>query len=86
MAKRGREGALKRAREKARQEKQEAKRERRHSRVAGEGPGLPADEDALLEEYARLSARYEANQLTEVEYDKARHRIFVALGVEPAED
>lgn len=82
MAKRGREGALKRAREKARQDKQEAKRERRYARASDDDSDGAIDEDALMEEFARLSARYEANQLSEVEYNKARHRIFVALGVE----
>lgn len=82
MAKRSREGALKRAREKARQEKKEAKRERKEAVTADE-PALPeAEETALMEEFARLSARYEANQLTERQYEVQRQRIFEELGIE----
>lgn len=82
MAKRSREGALKRAREKARQEKQEAKRERKEAKVADEPTLARADENALMEEFARLSARYEANQLTDDQYDSERQRIFEQLGIE----
>lgn len=84
MAGRSREAALKRIREKARREKQEAKRERRNAR-ADKTTTHEVNEDALMEEFARLSADYEANRLTEVQYLDARHRIFVALGVEPDE-
>ncbi|HEY6634466.1 MAG TPA: hypothetical protein VI141_02520 [Acidimicrobiia bacterium] len=81
MAKRGREAALKRAREKARQDKQEAKREKQRSRE-DEAPDQPVDEQALMEEFARLSERHAANQISITEYDEERHRIFVELGIE----
>ena len=82
MAKRGREAALKRAREKARQDKKEAKRERLAARDDDAAPDSPIDEQALMEEFARLSERHEANQITSKEYDEERHRIFVELGIE----
>lgn len=82
MAKRGREGALKRLREKARQEKQEAKREKRQSRTSDETDEPEVNEDALMEEFARLSERYENNQVSLDQYEKERHRIFVELGIE----
>lgn len=82
MAKRSREGALKRAREKARQEKKEAKRERKEAKPADEATLPEADENVLLEEFARLSARFEANELTQDRYDSERQRIFEELGIE----
>lgn len=80
MAKRGREAALKRARENARREKQEAKRERRLNAPDSEAP--PVDQDALMEEYAKLNARFEANELTPTEFATERDRIFEELGIE----
>jgi hypothetical protein len=82
VAKRSREGALKRAREKARQEKKEAKRERKESKTPDDTLLPEADENALMEEFARLSARYEANELTEDRYTSERQRIFDELGIE----
>jgi len=82
VAKRGREGALKRLREKARQEKQEAKREKRQSRSGDETDEPEVNEDALMEEFARLSERYENHQVSLDQYEKERHRIFVELGIE----
>lgn len=85
MAKRGREGVLKRQREKARQEKQEAKREKRLARGNDTSDESDVDEDALMEEFARLSARFENNQISIDQYEKERHRIFVDLGIESDE-
>lgn len=82
MAKRSREGALKRAREKTRQEKKEAKRERKEAKPVDETTLPEADENALMEEFARLSARYEANELTEDRYNSERQRIFEKLGIQ----
>jgi hypothetical protein len=82
MAKRGREAVLKRAREKARQEKREAKQARRESKSADETTPPTVDEDALMNEFARLSARFEANQISEEQFTKDRRRIFAALGIE----
>jgi hypothetical protein len=80
VAKRGREAALKRARENARREKQEAKRERRLNAPDSEAPAV--DQDALMEEYAKLNARFEANELTPTEFATERDRIFEELGIE----
>jgi hypothetical protein len=80
VAKRGREAALKRARENARREKQEAKRERRLNTPDSDAPAV--DQDALMEEYAQLSARFEANELTPTEFATERDRIFEELGIE----
>lgn len=82
MAKRGREGVLKRQREKARQEKQQAKREKRQSRDNDALAEPEVNEDALMEEFARLSARFDNDQITAETYEQERHRIFVALGIE----
>ena len=86
MSKRGGDAALKRAREKARQEKQDAKRMKRQAR-SGEEQAISVDSaDALMEEFARLSAQYEASQLTEVQFNTERDRIFTALGIAPEDD
>ena len=85
MARRGGEAVLKRAREKARQDKQEAKRARRQEKSSDESAISAADEDALMEEFARLSAAYEAGQMSTDQYDTDRHRIFVELGIEAEE-
>lgn len=82
MARRGREAALKRAREKSRQDKKEAKRERQEARQTDEDTIEPADEQALMEEFARLSERHDASQITTAVYEQERHRIFVELGIE----
>ena len=72
----------KRAREKARQEKQEAKRARRHSRSTETSNQPNPNEEALMEEFARLSAQYEAGQMSEADYSDQRRRIFAELGIE----
>jgi hypothetical protein len=77
----GREAALKRAREKARQDKREAKREKKEARQATDSEsGLP-NEQALWEEFARLSASHEANEITNSQYETERQRILEALGI-----
>jgi hypothetical protein len=81
VAKRGREAALKRAREKARQDKKEAKREKQRARE-DDAPESPVDEQSLMEEFARLSERHENNQISTKDYEEERHRIFVDLGIE----
>ncbi len=86
MSKRGGDAALKRVREKARQEKQEAKREKRQARSEEEKTLSSESADALMEEFARLSAQYEASQLTEERFNTERVRIFEALGVESDDD
>lgn len=81
MARKGREAALKRARERARQEKKEAKKARNLAKSEVPAPE-PVDEQALMEEFARLSERYETNQISLDDYNDERHRIFVELGIE----
>lgn len=85
MAKRGQESFQKRAREKARQEKQAEKRARRQSGASEVDTPTRAEQDALMEEFAMLSERYEANQISTDDYNDERHRIFVALGLETDE-
>ncbi|CAN5883070.1 hypothetical protein BH23ACT5_BH23ACT5_20010 [soil metagenome] len=70
----------KRARERARQERQEAKQEKRESRADEPSPEA-VDETALMAEFARLSERYSAKQITEGEYAEERRRIFEELGI-----
>ncbi len=83
MAKRSRESIQKRLREKARQDKKAAKREKRETEPTDEEtPTSREDEDALMQEFALLSARYESNQISSERYDEERHRIFVELGIE----
>ncbi len=82
MAKRGREAALKRARERARQEKKEAKRERLAARQSEDDSTTPVNEQALMEEFARLSERHDSGHVSTAVYDEERHRIFVELGIE----
>lgn len=72
----------KRAREKARLEKQEAKRARRHSRSTETSNQPNPDEEALMEEFASLSAQYEAGAIGEADYTQQRRRIFTELGIE----
>jgi hypothetical protein len=82
VAKRGREAALKRNREKSRQEKQEAKREKRSERRAEADDASPVDDEALMEEFARLSERYESGDISAEEYNGERQRILGELGIE----
>lgn len=84
MARRGRESFQKRAREKARQDKQAAKREKRQADDSPDADSAPskAEEDALMQEFAKLSARYETDQISIERYNEERHRIFVELGLE----
>lgn len=82
MAQRGREGMAKRARERAREEKQEAKRIRRQAAVEDTENQDAPDEEALMEDFRRLSERHAAGNLTDSDYEAERHRIFVELGIE----
>lgn len=77
------ESFQKRAREKARQEKKAEKKARREARSSEGGDDLDrADEDALMEQFAKLSQRFEAGEITEQRFSEERHRIFVELGLE----
>lgn len=84
MGKRSRESFQKRAREKIREEKKAAKRAKRELEDPAneETTTSRAEEDALMQEYAMLSARFEADQISIERYNEERHRIFVELGIE----
>ncbi|HJR91435.1 MAG TPA: hypothetical protein VJ938_03250 [Acidimicrobiia bacterium] len=89
MAQRGREGAAKRAKERARQERQEAKRQRRREGPEGEGEVVeeaPVDEMALMEEFRLLSERHAAGLIDDAGYQAERHRLFVDLGIETEDE
>jgi hypothetical protein len=82
VAKRSRESFQKRAREKARQERQAEKRQKRQSSTQEDENVSRAEENALMEEFASLSARLEADQITTAEFNEERERIFGELGLE----
>ena len=82
MAKRGREAALKRSREKARHEKKEAKLEKRSARRAEAEENAPVDEQSLMEEFARLNELHEAGKISAADFDAERTRILGELGIE----
>ena len=82
MARKGREAALKRARERARQEKKEAKREKTVARKQDELESDPIPEKDLMEEFALLSERHASNRISLDEYETERRRIFAELGIE----
>lgn len=74
----------KRARERARQAKQQAKQEKREA-VTDEDTGLSAGQEAaLMEEFAQLSARFEAKTVSLDDFTTERERIFTELGIETA--
>jgi hypothetical protein len=86
MSKRGGDAVLKRAREKTRLEKQDAKRIKRQARSEDEKTLSSDRTDALMEEFARLSAQYEASQVSGERFNTERDRIFTALGIASADD
>ena len=70
MARRGREGIAKWAREQARKKKQDAKRERRHAPSPDtDDPADAPNEDGLYEEFRLLSERHAAGQISRALYD-----------------
>ncbi len=81
MAKRSRESFQKRAKEKARQEKQADKRAKRRS-ASDTDDVSRSEEDALMEEFAKLSERFEADEISPRKFDEERQRIFEELGLE----
>lgn len=89
MAKRSRESFQKRAREKARQEKRAEKLARREAGAPSEEEQdasaddlSRSEQDSLMEEFASLSARHEAEQISTEQYERERDRIFSELGLE----
>lgn len=87
MAKRGSQSFEKRRLEKNRQERQAAKREKREAgKEPGDGDADAPDEATLNERFRLLSERRAAGEVDELTYEKARHKIFVALGLEDPDD
>lgn len=86
MAKRGREAAAKRAREVRRQQQRVDKKERREAATSQVDTVPAEDQTALMEEFAALSEKFEADMVTAAHYAEERHRIFVALGIESEAD
>jgi hypothetical protein len=82
VAKRSRESFQKRARERARQKKQADKRDKRRSPSSDDKNVSKAEEDALMEEFAALSARLEAEQITPDMFNDERERILGQLGLD----
>lgn len=82
MAKRGREGALKRQREKIRQEQKAIKREKRQANRDNQVSAAVPNETALMEEFARVSERHDSGQMSHSDYEAERARIFDELGIE----
>jgi len=82
VAKRSQQSFQKRAREMARQEKQAEKRQRRLSSNSDDETVSKAEETALMEEFAELSARLEADLITTDQFNEERERIFGELGLE----
>jgi hypothetical protein len=82
VAKRGREGAAKRARERVRAQRKEDKRQRRESVVAAAEAEAVPDESALMEEFRVLSERHAAGLVTDETYADDRQRIFGELGID----
>ena len=81
MAK-SREAALKRAREKARLDKRQAKLAKKAAQQSEADEGEVIDEQALWEQFARLSERHESDQISTNQFEAERRRILEALGIE----
>lgn len=81
MAKRSRESFQKRAKERARQQKQADRRAKRQSSSDTDEVSR-SEEDALMEEFAHLSERFEADEISPKEFNEGRQRIFEKLGLE----
>lgn len=83
MARRGNESFQKRARERARQEKQAEKREKRRTGSSDDDGPSRASEDALMAEFALLSERFAADEVSTERYNEEKQRIFDELGLDP---
>ena len=82
MARRCGEAMAKRARERARQAKQQEKQAKRQA-AADEDTSVSADREAtLMEEFAQLSARFEAKNISLDDFTAERERILAELGIE----
>jgi hypothetical protein len=87
MMGRGGDSAGKRRIKAQRLEKKAAKAERRNDRAAaGEEDEEEVDEAALMQQFSQISEQHAAGALKTEEFEVQRHEIFVALGLEPADD
>ena len=81
---RGGESMEKRRIQKQRQEKKAAKRDQRAERAGEEKE--PVDEAELMERFRLLNERRADALVDDETFEKERHAIFVALGLEEATD
>ena len=83
---RGGDSAGKRRIKAQRLEKKAAKAERRSDRAAAGDEDEVVDEAALMQRFSQISEQHAAGALKTEEFEIERHEIFVALGLEPADD
>ena len=83
---RGGDSAGKRRIKAQRLEKKAAKAERRSDRAAAGDEDEVVDEAALMQRFSQISEQHAAGALKTEEFELERHEIFVALGLEPADD
>jgi hypothetical protein len=86
MMGRGGDSAGKRRIKAQRLEKKAAKAERRSDRAAAGDEDEVVDEAALMQRFSQISEQHAAGALKTEEFEIERHEIFVALGLEPADD
>jgi hypothetical protein len=85
MMGRGGDSAGKRRIKAQRMEKKAAKAERRSDRATtDEAPEV--DEAALMQRFSEISELHAAGAMKSEEFEAERHEIFVALGLEPADN
>jgi hypothetical protein len=82
MARNRGEAVAKRAREQARQARRETKQAKREARSNDTATLSATSETALLNEFAQLSAEYEADAISHDRYTSERSRILTELGIE----
>jgi uncharacterized protein YjbK len=85
MARKGREAMAKRAREVAKAQKQALKQEKRQARAEEDVP-VQVDEEALMEEFARLAELRSEDRITDDDFESERVRIFTELGIIRSEE
>ncbi len=64
-----------------RNDRRAAKSERRQQRREEENPG-EADEEEIMSRFHKLNERRSAGAITEEDFERQRHDIFVSLGLE----
>lgn len=82
---RGSESANKRRLNAQRNDRKAAKTERRQQRQQDGSPS-PAEEAEMMTRFHRLSELRSAGTITEDEFERQRHEIFVSLGLEQPRD